>query len=232
MAKLDRALRLECEMLCQVTQGDRSLVGAVVNTSSGGVRLEIAGGLPFEGLVGIALPKLGLRLDALVRWRRDDQAGLRLLQPGDAGAAYVSPTPSAAFTPVEVTPGSARTAALQAPAHHPAPRTRQWVCEKAIGQIAIQTNLQALGVVADACRTRESGQVLAALSVVSVSAEQWRCARSRIEAVIALARDPATPHEDPSVTLSLGEHKAAPVAIGGVAGARPDGSALASEPAE
>lgn len=175
MAEQDRDFRLDCDMPCEVTQGEHSLRAAVINTSSGGVRLAITGGLAFEGVVGVALPKLGLRLDALVRWRNGDHAGLQVLRPGEAAAACASAAGRA-------------DAAIDA-SQRPDNRVRPPMCDKAISVLATQASLQALGVALDAYRQRRPGQSLDAIAIANAGAEQSQRAHRGVSTVIALVRD-------------------------------------------
>jgi hypothetical protein len=87
-------------MACAVTHGGVEVVGSVTDTSSDGLRVDVPGGLPFSGVVTLALKPTGLRLDAEVRWRRGDQAGLRILRHGELGAAQLRARP----TPIQGEP--------------------------------------------------------------------------------------------------------------------------------
>lgn len=74
-------------MPCTVSHGAVEVCGSVTETSSDGFRVNVPGGLPFLGAVTLDLAPAGLRLDAEVRWRRGDHAGLRILRYGELGAA-------------------------------------------------------------------------------------------------------------------------------------------------
>lgn len=86
MARSKRAMRLTCDLPCEVVQNGAVIPGSVVNTSAEGLSVRVPGGFPFEGLVTVALQPVGLRFDAEVRWRRTNFAGLRMLRGSEIGA--------------------------------------------------------------------------------------------------------------------------------------------------
>lgn len=198
MASAQRGLRLDCEMPCQVAQGGRSIWGAVTNTSSGGLRISVPGGLPFEGLVGVTLPRLGLRLDALVRWRQGDGAGLQVLKPGEAGAGdQHPPSPSPAKRSNATSWGDQREALHSALRPPSAPRPPQ-IKAASIAAVATQSNLRVLAVAQAAYGKRRAQQLLATAHEVQAAAALSRAALSDIDKIIALVR-----YGRPTATLPL-----------------------------
>lgn len=198
MASAQRGLRLECEMPCQVAQGGRSIWGAVTNTSSGGLRISVPGGLPFEGLVGVTLPRLGLRLDALVRWRQDDDAGLQVLKPGEAGAGDQHPPSPSPAKRSDATSGGDHREALHSGLRPPsAPRPPQ-IKAASIAAVATQSNLRVLAVAQAAYGKRRAQQLLATAHEVQAAAALSRAALSDIDKIIALVR-----YSGPTATLPL-----------------------------
>jgi hypothetical protein len=185
-------------MPCQVAQGGRSIWGAVTNTSSGGLRISVPGGLPFDGLVGVTLPRLGLRLDALVRWRQDDDAGLQVLKPGEAGAGdQHPPSPSPAKRSNATSWGDQREALHSAIRPPSAPRPPQ-IKAASIAAVATQSNLRVLAVAQAAYGKRRAQQLLATAHEVQAAAALSRAALSDIDKIIALVR-----YGGPTATLPL-----------------------------
>lgn len=97
MAKPQSKFCLPCDMPCEVMQSGALVAGAVVNTSADGLCVSVADGFPYVGVVTVSLGDVGLRFDALVRWRRSHLAGLRILRAGEVGARtpQITAVPSA-----------------------------------------------------------------------------------------------------------------------------------------